>query len=487
MVERTPPGSATELAEAIRSGETCPIETVDACLERIEQRNNRTNAFVDVYSSDAREKAKEAAAAVDRGDSLGPLHGVPIAIKDLFDLKADVRCTFGSIPFESFVPKHTSTHVARLERAGAIVVGKTNTSEFGHSLVTDNRLFGPTSTPFDLERNAGGSSGGSAAAVADGLVPIAQGSDAGGSVRVPAACCGVVGVKPTFGLVAQPMRPDAFLADTPFVHVGPIARTVQDAATMLSVLVGPDPADPFSVPTPDLDLQSAPQKSIDGFTIGYLPTIGDLPVTNSVAETTESAVQALVTAGATVERATLDLDLDHAELSGIWRRQMGTLYHSVLEGFAAGGTDVFQDRRPDLTPSFRDMLTETADRTALELKRDDRKRTRVYDAIQSALSTYDLLVTPTTATTPPENNPSDVTTGPDSLEGVSLDPLTGWCLTHPLNFTGHPAASVPAGETSDGLPVGLQIVGDRFEDDAVLAAAGALERHDPWIDSYPDE
>jgi amidase/aspartyl-tRNA(Asn)/glutamyl-tRNA(Gln) amidotransferase subunit A len=478
--------SATSLAESIRSGEACPIEIVEACLDRIEQRNDRTNAFVDVYRTAARERAKAAAAAVDRGDSLGPLHGVPVAIKDLFDLKIGVRCTFGSVPFESFVPRHTSLHVERLEDAGAIVVGKTNTSEFGHCLTTDNHLFGATSTPFDLSRNAGGSSGGSAAAVADGLVPLAQGSDAGGSVRVPAACCGVVGVKPTFGLAAQSMRPDAFLADSPFLDVGPIARTVQDAATMLSVLVGPDPADPFSVPTPDVDLRSAPESPIDGLRLGYLPTIGSLPIADPVSAAIETAIEALETAGATVKRVELNHDIEHGELSGLWRRQMGTLYHSVLEGFRSGGTDVYEDHLDELTPTFRKLLMETVDRSALELKRDDHKRTMVYDAIRSALSAYDLLLTPTTATVPPKNDSDGVTTGPEYLGDVPVDPLTGWCLTHPFNFTGHPAASVPADSTLDGIPIGVQIVGSRFADEMVLSAAGALERHRPRSEFHPD-
>lgn len=196
--------SASELAMRIRHGDLSPETVVDACLDRINERN-----------------------------------------EDLIAFKAGVRNTMGSKVFEEFVPEQSATYVERLEQAGAIIVGKTNTPEFGHEATTDNLLFGPTRTPYDLNRNAGGSSGGGGAAVADGLVPMAQGSDAGGSIRVPASFCGVYGFKATFGRVAEASRPDAFLSHTPFTHAGPITRTVADAALMLDGMCGPHPRDPL--------------------------------------------------------------------------------------------------------------------------------------------------------------------------------------------------------------------------------------------------
>ena len=193
---------ATELAARIRRRDLSPVEVVEAFLERIEERNARINAYVTVIGDEAREAAKEAERAITSGEDLGPLHGVPVAIKDLFDYKAGVRNTYGLKPMADYVPERSATYVERLENAGAIVIGKTNTPEFGHRGITDNLLFGPTSTPFAPGKNAGGSSGGSAAAVADGLAPIAQGSDGGGSIRIPASFCGVYGIKATFGRVA---------------------------------------------------------------------------------------------------------------------------------------------------------------------------------------------------------------------------------------------------------------------------------------------
>src|SRR5205823_3707715 len=212
------------------------VEVVDYFLDRIDRDNHTVNAYVLVLHEDARRLAREAEKAVVSGARLGPLHGLPIAIKDLFDFKAGVPNTFGCKPFRDWTPAVSATYVSRLEAAGAIVLGKTNTPEFGHRGLTDNYLFGPTSTPFRPGKNAGGSSGGSAAAVADGLAPIAQGSDGGGSIRIPAAWCGVYGFKPSFGRVATVARPDAFLLAVPFAHAGPLARSVADAVLMLNAI-----------------------------------------------------------------------------------------------------------------------------------------------------------------------------------------------------------------------------------------------------------
>src|SRR5439155_4107659 len=213
-----------------------------------------------------------------------------IAIKDLFDFKAGVPNTFGCKPFKDWTPTVSATYVARLEEAGAIVLGKTNTPEFGHRGITDNYLFGPTSTPFRIGKNAGGSSGGSAAAVAAGLATLAQGSDGGGSIRIPASCCGVYGFKASFGRVASVGRPNGFLGHTPFVHSGPLTRTVDDAALMLSTMIGPDPHDPLSLPDDGFDPVAATRRSIAGFRVAYSPDFGLCPVDARVATVVRAAV-----------------------------------------------------------------------------------------------------------------------------------------------------------------------------------------------------
>ncbi|MFB6074253.1 MAG: amidase [Haloarculaceae archaeon] len=475
--------SATELAALVRAGEVSPVELVEASLERI--AGDECNAFVTVLEEDARERAREAERAVERGDPLGPLHGVPMAIKDLFDFKAGVPNTFGSVPFADFVPDVSATYVQRLEEAGAIVVGKTNTPEFGYKGLTDNALVGPTSTPFDLSRNAGGSSGGSAAAVASGLVPVAQGSDGGGSLRIPAAWCGVYAFKASYGRVAQAIRPDAFLSHTPMTHAGPLTRTVEDAALLLDVMSGPHPRDPLSIPDDGVDFRGAVRRGVDGLSVAYSPSFGGFPVDERVRAVVDDAVGAFEAAGATVEHVDVAFPVDHDEITDLWLREIGTLYQSSVEGFADEGVDLLGEHRDELEPGFLAMLEATRDRTVVEHKRDEHVRTGIYDAIQDVFVDHDLLVTPTLATLPVENNPDGPTMGPDEVAGEPVEETIGWCLTHPLNFTGHPAASVPAG-LAEGLPVGMQVIGDRFDDETVLAASGAVERVRPWQDLYPE-
>jgi len=477
---------ATELAARIRRRDLSPVEVVEAFLERIEERNARINAYVTVIGDEAREAAKEAERAITSGEDLGPLHGVPVAIKDLFDYKAGVRNTYGLKPMADYVPERSATYVERLENAGAIVIGKTNTPEFGHRGITDNLLFGPTSTPFAPGKNAGGSSGGSAAAVADGLAPIAQGSDGGGSIRIPASFCGVYGIKATFGRVASATRPDAFLSHTPFTNSGPLSRTVEDAALMLGVMAGPHPRDPFSLPDDGSNYLAATRRSIRGMRIAYSPNFDIFPVEEEVLSVVGEAVKAFEEAGALVEKASVGLKQDQRELSDIWMREVGVRYAEISANFKkAGAVDLLGDHREDLTPQLVNLLEAGQKMSALDYRLDDVVRTEVFDAIQDLFERYDLLLTPTLAVPPFDNADDGNTVGPSEINGEEVDPLLGWCLTYPINYTGHPAASVPAGFTTEGLPIGMQIVGQRFADETVLAASATFERMRPWHDSYP--
>src|SRR5437667_326618 len=390
---------ATEIAARIARRDLSPVEVVDAFLDGIARRNQTVNAYVLVLHEEARRLAREAEKAVVSGATLGPLHGLPIAIKDLFDFKAGVPNTFGCKPFKDWAPTVSATYVARLEEAGAIVLGKTNTPEFGHRGITDNYLFGPTSTPFRIGKNAGGSSGGSAAAVAAGLAPLAQGSDGGGSIRIPAAWCGVYGFKASFGRVAAVARPDAFMLAVPFAHAGPIARSVADAALMLGVMSGPDDRDPYSLPAEGADYAAATRRPVAGMRVAWSPELG-------------------------------------------------------------------------------------GSQSALDYRRDDVIRTEVLDALQDVFDECDILVCPTLAGLPVDNATDGNTLGPAEINGHSVDRLLGWCLTYPFNFTGHPAASIPAGLSRDGLPVGLQIAGRRFADETVIAASAAFEQARPWAAAY---
>ncbi|MDQ3910659.1 MAG: amidase family protein [Actinomycetota bacterium] len=476
---------ASELASRIRRRDLSPVEVVDAFLERIEDRNGRINAYVTVLDEEARKKARESERLLGSGRPLGSLHGVPVAIKDLFDFKAGVRNTFGSKLLAGFVPRQSVTYVQRLEAAGAIVLGKTNTPEFGHKGATDNLLFGPTSTPFAPGKNAGGSSGGSAAAVADGLAAIAQGTDSGGSIRIPASFCGVYGLKASFGRVATASRPDAFVTHTPFSHSGPLSRTVEDAALMVDVMAGPHPRDPFSLPYDGTDYLAATRQSVEGLSVAYSPDFGVFPVDERIGTMVGRAVRAFEEAGAHVEEVGVKMKRAQQELSELWLREMGIRYADFLGGLKEEGLDLLSEHRDELTPQFVELLESAQGMSAVEYKRDDMARTEVFDAIQDVFDGYDLLVTPTLAVPPFDNADDGNTLGPTKVAGEEVNPLLGWCLTYPINFTGHPSASVPCGFVDEGLPVGMQIVGRRYADDVVLAASAAFERIRPWHGSYP--
>ena len=370
-------------------------------------------------------------------------------------------------------------------RGGAIVVGKTNSPTMGLRGTCDNYLFGPTRNPFDLSRNSGGSSGGSAAAVAAGLLPLCEGTDAGGSIRIPAAWCGVFGYKASFGRVPVATRPNAFAATDPFIFEGPIARTVEDAALAMQALGGYDPRDPFALDE-TLDYTAALRRSIRGLRIAYSPKLDVFPVEPEVAEVVASAVHAFEEAGAHVEEVTLGLRRSQRELSDLWSRSIMPLNIAGLEGMAAAGFDLLGEHRGDFPPEYLAWIDACKAMTAGEAFRDRAMRTEVYDAIQGVFDTYDLLITPTVACLPVENATDGNTVGPRTVAGEDVDPLIGWCLTYPINFTGHPAASVPAGLSRSGLPVGMQIVGRRYADLDVLAASATFERLRPWVGTYPD-
>ncbi|MFE6761032.1 amidase [Streptomyces sp. NPDC057689] len=475
---------ATELASRVRRRDISPRELTAAFLSRIEERNPALNAYVHVAADRAMAAAAESERQLMRGRLAGPLHGVPIAIKDLFDYKAGMPNTYGVAAFRDYVPEQTARHVAALENVGAIVLGKTNTPEFGHKGLTDNRLFGPTSTPFAIGMNSGGSSGGSAAALADGLCALSQGSDGGGSVRIPAALCGVVGFKPSFGRVADAVRPDAFLCQIPYMSNGPLGRSVEDCALLLSCMVGDDPRDPASVPHDGTDFLAATRGDPGALRAVYLPTLGGFPVEAEVRAVVDDAVAALEQAGVHVDRPQFALPVPHREATDLWVRNAGAIASTVVEAFAAEGIDLRGEPWADLPWALRAMIERTDGRTLMDGRRDQVVRTVIYDAFADLFDRYDLVISPTLGIAGCPNGDDGWTVGPDKVAGEDVDPILGWCLTQVYNFTGHPAISVPAGLTDDGLPVGLQIAGRRFADADVLSAAAAVERVQPWARNY---
>ena len=475
--------SAADLAGAIAEGRVSPVEVMEETLRRVEEREPSLNAIVFRGFDEAMESARSAQEALTRGESRRPLLGVPVLMKDLFDFKPGWPATFGGIPaMADFSIDAYCVWAERMEAAGAIIIGKGNSPAMGFRGACDNYLFGPTRNPFDTTRNSGGSSGGPAAAVADGLVPIAEGTDAGGSIRIPAAWCGVVGYQPSAGRVPSILRPNAFSGVSPFIYEGPITRTVEDAALAMSVLAGPHPGDPFcALDRPDF--AASLDRGVEGWTIAYSPDLGVYPVQPEVASVVEEAVRAFEDAGARVVEVDIDIDLDQRELADLWCRLIMPLSLDAFANLAEGGLDILGEHRSDLPPEFLRWADHVATMSAMEYFDDNSRRTQVFDALQAVLTDHEVLVSPTLACMPVENLTTGETRGPTMIEGVEVDPLIGWCMTYFTNFTGYPAVSLPAG-MADGLPVGMQIIGGRGADVDVLAASAAFERVRPWDHIY---
>jgi len=458
---------AVDMAQAIRTRKLSPVEVIDAVLSRTERLNPKINAYCTLLAENARKQAQEAEAQVMKGDKLGPLHGVPISIKDLTYTKG-VRTTSGSKMYENFIPDNDAIIVERLKEAGAIMLGKTNTPEFGFMGITDNKLFGPTRNPWNLERHAGGSSGGAAAAVAAGLGPISQGSDGGGSIRIPSSFCGVFGIKPSFGRVPR----GAGLSDWQTLSsYGPITRTVRDAALALEVMAGRDDRDRHSLPDTNLHYLALLNDNIKGLRVAWSSDLGYAAVESQVLEKTSVAVGIFETLGCKLEMATPDIDNPGRVFNIIWGMSYATAYADQLEEWGN-----------QMDPRLVTLIEQSKDRLATEYAQAALEREQLYHRLLPFFERYDLLLTPATAVTAFDVNKFELTEIGEAQSSSWID----WTpFTYPFNCTGQPAASVPCGWTDDGLPVGLQIVGRRFDDTTVLKAAAAFESALPWAHRRP--
>jgi Asp-tRNA(Asn)/Glu-tRNA(Gln) amidotransferase A subunit family amidase len=458
--------SALELAAAIRAKQVSPVEVVEAILARIETLNPRLNAFCLVANDIALRDAREAEIAVVKGEPTGPLQGVPFSLKDVIFTRG-LGTTGGSRLFADAVPEEDAIVVGRLRAAGAVLLGKTNTSEFGHKAVTDNPLFGITRNPWNLEMTPGGSSGGAAAAVASGLGPIALGTDGGGSLRIPAAFCGVYGFKPSWGRV--PQHP-SFPGWEHLGVTGPITRSVRDAALTLDVVAGDDDRDRHSLPREAGSYVSACDDDIKGLHVAWTPDLGYATVDPAVQAVCENAAAEFESLGC------------HVEVVNPGWEDCEEIFRTIVAAqFYAHWSDQLPAQEGDLDPTLVKFIRKGgAVSTRDYVLAMERARAYWHEA-QTFLARFDLLLTPTTAVAPfPVGQ-----TGPREIAGQAISVL-GWMpFTFPFNLTGQPAASVPAGVTDDGLPVGLQIIGRRNADRTVLAASAAYEAACPWSERRP--
>jgi aspartyl-tRNA(Asn)/glutamyl-tRNA(Gln) amidotransferase subunit A len=454
------------MAAAIRSRQLSPVELVDALIDRIYQLNPALNAYCTLTEEAARQAARAAEAAVLHNDDLGILHGVPVSIKDLL-FTSGVRTMRGSRIYEQFVPDEDAPAVAKLKASGAILLGKTTTPEFGWKGATDSPLTGVSRNPWNLARSCGGSSGGAAAAVAAGMGPLAVGTDGAGSIRIPASFCGIVGFKPSRGRVASyPPSAVGFLS-----HTGPMTRTVRDAALMLQAIAGPDERDLGSLPADATEYLPACDTAARGLRVAWSVDLGYAPVEPEIAQICAAAAQ--VFAG--------DLGCVVEEAAPGFRDPVQSLQILWASGLAAALGQYLPQWGDQIDPGLVELIRSAEPLSATDYAAAVIERDTLWDRVQYFFTRYDLLLTPTMPTTAFAAGvaPPTVVAGRPTI-GFGYTPFT-----FPFNLTGQPAITVPCGLAADGLPVGLQIVGRRFADAAVLRAAAAFEAARPWADRMP--
>ena len=467
--------TAIELAASIRAGTVSAVQATEAALARMQALEPILHAFCTPTPELALATARGVDEALAAGNALGPLAGVPIGIKDLISTKG-IRTVSGSPAYVDFVPDEDDIVVERVKTAGAVILGKTNVPEFGYSGVGHNPVFETTCNPWNPERTSGGSSAGSGAAVAAGMCPLAFGSDGGGSVRIPAAHCGVFGMKPSMGRV--PLYPGCRDERFPGMsgwesleHIGPITRSVADAALMLSVIAGPDPRDRHSIPAGDIDwLESAKPRPLAGLRVAYSADWGFAAVDPEVRRVVGRAVRAFESdLGCIVEESDPGFS-DPAE--AFWALV-------AMETDLAGMRAMVETHGARMSPHLVAMVTRRW--TAEEFNAAIIQRKQVANALWRFMQRYDLLLTPTLAVPPFALGIQ----GPHEIDGRAVASSAWLAFTTPLNMTGQPAASVPAGFTNEGLPVGLQIIGRHLDDATVLRAAAAFEQARPWAGHVP--
>ncbi len=452
---------AHDLADRVNRRELSPVEVMETYLARIERYNPELNAFVALQAEPALDAASAAEQRLASGENLGPLAGLPFGVKDLEDV-AGMVTTHGSPLYRDNLVDRDSINVERMRAAGAIPIGKTNTPEFGAYMQTSNAVFGPTRNPWNRERTPGGSSGGSASAIAAALVPLATASDGGGSIRIPACFSGCFGLKPTFRRI--PQRPDPILVFDDTAVWGPLTSNVRDAARLADVTFGPHEADPTAVPAHFESYESTLDQPTGDLRIGYCANFGG-PVQSDVARRIDAAVGVLAELGHGVEAYKDSIPFAGKAWGIISVASVYLRHHHQLD-----------ESPEEIDPMMRQGMERMRERGADDLAYAYRRRTQLIDWTEEAFDKFDLLALPTL---PLEAFPVEQI-HPFEIEGEKIRTHDAFPFTYPFNLTGHPGVSIPAGLTDAGLPAGLQLVAPRFREDLLLRVARRFEEASPW-------
>ena len=457
-----------QLRGLLDSREVSSVELTEMFLGRIEELNPILNAFLTVCGEEAVASARQADERIGRGDGVGPLLGIPVSIKDL-EVTKGIRSTMGSLAYRDYVPKIDSITSERVRRSGAVILGKTNTPEFGLLGTTENRLGDACRNPWNTDRTSGGSSGGAAAALVSGLCTLATGSDGGGSIRIPASFCGVYGIKPTLGRVAK--YGGVGNASPNFTsQSGPLARNVRDAATLLQALAGYDSRDMTAMREEPPDFVAAVAQSLEGLRVAWSVDLGYAAVDAEVARIAAEGARVFEDLGCVVEEPQISLQHPIEYFMTIFSTGAYVSYK-----------DLYEQKRGLLTNYVRGNLALGESTTGEEFVKAMLAYQRVRSQADDIMEEYDLLLTPTMSV------PAfQVGQFPRVIDGQSVDPRLGYMPYTPVfNLTGQPAASVPCGFTEDGMPIGLHIVGRRGEEKTVLRASAAFEEARPWAHLRP--
>lgn len=459
--------SAYEMADAIKRQEMSSSEITEVMIERIEKINPIIHAFCTLTFDLARKMAKKADEAAKRGEG-GLLNGIPTSIKDLTMVKG-VRTTFGSKLYENFIPDVNSVNADRLINAGIVLLGKTNTPEFGFKGCTNNLIFEETLNPWNLGRTTGGSSGGAVAAEVSGLCTLAQGSDGGGSIRIPSSLCGVYGFKSTYGLI--PHYPQNYLFGEFLKHDGPITRYVKDATLMLDAMKGPHDGDKCSLPDLNINYTDIVDQKPKNLNIGYSTSLGYAKVMDpEVEKSVIDSVKKFETYGWNIEQAKVRMKSPQTTFYTLWAGMMAYDFGPKLDEW-----------RDKMDPDLVKIIEAGKGFTGIGIMKALKTRNDFYEKFYQFFKKYDILITPTVSVPAFELGMMY----PAKIDGRTVSPTAWSPFSSIFNLTGLPAASIPCGWSSDGLPIGMQIIGKRLNDATVLQVSKAFEEIAPWQDKKP--